>query len=61
MKKLLGKNDIEDSLNSLDTLTQEEARMAVVEVWRIANSVNTNVNVILEGALSILIRSLTLF
>jgi len=60
MKKLLGKNDIEDSLNSLDTLTQEEARMAVVEVWRIANSVNTNVNVILEGALSIPIRSLTL-
>jgi hypothetical protein len=60
MKKLLGKNDIENSLNSLDTLTLEEARMAVVEVWRITNNVNTNVNGIREGALSILIRSLTL-
>jgi hypothetical protein len=60
MKKLLGKNDIENSLNSLDTLTLEEARMAVVEVWRITNNVNTNVNGICEGALSILIRSLTL-
>ena len=34
MKKLLGKNDIEDSLKRLDTLTQEEARMAIVEVLR---------------------------
>ena len=32
MKKLLGKNDIEDSLKRLDTLTQEEARMATAEV-----------------------------
>ena len=31
MKKLLGKNDVEDALKRLDTLTMEEARMAIVE------------------------------
>ena len=33
MKKLLAKNDIEDALKRLDTLTQEEARMATAEVF----------------------------
>src|ERR1700761_5677722 len=31
VRKLLGKNDIEDALKRLDTLTMEEARMAIAE------------------------------
>ena len=34
LKKILGKNDIEDALKRLDTLTQEEARMAIAEIWK---------------------------
>jgi hypothetical protein len=33
-KKLVGKTDLEDALKRLDNLTQEEARMAAVEVLR---------------------------
>ena len=50
MKKLLGKNEIEDSLKRLDTLTQEEARMAIAEIMRITQNVDDNVKVVLEGA-----------
>jgi hypothetical protein len=53
VKKLLGKNDIEDSLKRLDTLTQEEARMATAEVLRVTHSVNDNVKLVLEGAPSV--------
>ena len=31
MRKLLGRNDIEDALKRLDTLTMEEAKMAIAE------------------------------
>ena len=44
MKKLLGKNDIEDALKKLDTLTTEEARMATTETLKVANRVNDAVN-----------------
>ena len=37
MKKLLAKNDIEDALKRLDTLTVEEARMATAETLKVAN------------------------
>jgi hypothetical protein len=50
VKKLLGKNEIEDSLKRLDTLTQEEARMAIAEVLRVTHSVDDNVRVVLNGA-----------
>jgi len=53
VKKLLGKNDIEDSLKRLDTLTQEEARMATAEVLRVTHSVNDNVKLVLQGAQSV--------
>jgi hypothetical protein len=53
VKKLLGKNDIEDSLKRLDTLTQEEARMATAEVLRVTHSVNDKVKLVLEGAPSV--------
>ena len=46
MKKLLGKNEIEDSLKRLDTLTQEEARMATAEILRVTHSVDDNVRVV---------------
>ena len=50
MKKLLGKNEIEDPLKRLDTLTQEEARMAIAEILRVTHSVDDNVRVVLDGA-----------
>ncbi|KAH9969688.1 hypothetical protein BC827DRAFT_23481 [Russula dissimulans] len=43
MKKLLGKNDIESALKRLDTLTQEEARMATVEVLKMMRGVDEKV------------------
>ena len=43
MKKLIGNTDIEDSLNQLDKLTQEEARMASAEQLRIAHSIEGKV------------------
>jgi hypothetical protein len=43
LKKLIGNTDIEDSLETLDKLTQEEARMASAEQLRIAHSVEERV------------------
>ena len=40
LKKLIGNTDIEDSLEQLDKLTQEEARMASAEQLRVAHSVD---------------------
>ena len=37
LKKLLGRNDVEDSLQRLDKLTQEVARMAEAEVLKITH------------------------
>ncbi|KAH9969700.1 hypothetical protein BC827DRAFT_1380657 [Russula dissimulans] len=48
MKKLLGKNDIESALKRLDTLTQEEARMAIVEVLKMMRGVDNKVNDVLD-------------
>jgi len=50
LKKLQGKNEIEDSLKRLDRLTQEEARLATAEILRVTHSVDDNVKVVLEGA-----------
>ena len=44
MKKLLGKNDIEDALKKLDMLTTEEARMATAETLKVTNRVDDTVN-----------------
>ncbi|KAH9175954.1 hypothetical protein EDB89DRAFT_1942890 [Lactarius sanguifluus] len=44
--KLVGRTDMEDALMRLDRLTQEEARMAVAEVLRIAHSVRDEVKVV---------------
>ena len=44
MKKLLGKNNIQDALKKLDTLTMEEARMAIAETLKVANRVDDKVD-----------------
>ena len=38
--------DLEDSLKKLDRLTQEEARMANMEVLRITHSIRDGVNIV---------------
>jgi uncharacterized protein YoxC len=43
LKKLAGNRDIEDSLERLDKLTQEEARMASAELLRMTHSVDSKV------------------
>jgi hypothetical protein len=43
LKKLAGNRDIEDSLEKLDKLTQEEARMASAELLKMAHSVDGKV------------------
>src|SRR5258708_36028104 len=43
LKKLTGNKDIEDSLERLDKLTQEEARMASVEQLKMAHNVDEKV------------------
>jgi hypothetical protein len=42
-KKLVGKTDLEDALKRLDNLTQEEARMAAVEVLRATRIIDERV------------------
>jgi archaellum component FlaC len=43
LKKLTGNRDIEDSLDKLDKLTQEEARMASAEQLKMTHSVDGKV------------------
>jgi hypothetical protein len=42
--KLLGKNDIEDALKRLNTLTMEEVRMAIAENLKVTNRVDGKVD-----------------
>ena len=49
MKKVLGKNDIEDALKRLDTLTMEEARMAIAETLKVTNKVDDKVTALIDG------------
>ena len=44
MKKILGKTDIEDALKRLDTLTTEEARLAIAETLNVTNRVDDKVD-----------------
>jgi len=50
LKKILGKNDIEDTLKRLDTLTQEEAQMATAEIWKATRCMNNQVAVLIDSA-----------
>ncbi|KAH9037497.1 hypothetical protein EDB85DRAFT_2273396, partial [Lactarius pseudohatsudake] len=53
LKKLIGRNDVEDALQRLDRLTQEEARMAAVEALSIARGIDDKVDGINEGVRSV--------
>jgi hypothetical protein len=46
LKKLAGRTDLEDAVKRLDSLTQEEARMALSEVLRITHSIRDEVKVV---------------
>ena len=57
LKKLVGRRDIEDALRSLDKLTQEVIRMALVQVLRVTQNiqgVDDKVNVAIEGTFNML-------
>jgi hypothetical protein len=47
--KLLGRNDIEDALKRLDTLTMEEARMAIAETLNVTHKMDDKVTVLVDG------------
>jgi hypothetical protein len=49
LKKLLGRNDVEDALKRLDKLTQEEAKMATSEVLKSTRNVDDNVKMLIDG------------
>ena len=46
LRKLAGITDLEDALKKLDRLTQEEARMANMEVLRITHSIRDGVTIV---------------
>ena len=50
LKKLLGRNNIEDALKRLDKLTQDEARIATAEVLNVTRSVDDKVDAVINGA-----------
>ena len=51
LKKLMGKNNIEDALKRLDRLTQEEARMASAQLLKISTAINNGVGEIADHVL----------
>jgi archaellum component FlaC len=51
LKKLIGKNDIEDALKRLDRLTQEEARMAAAQLLKVTNTIDNRVEGIADNVL----------
>ena len=57
MKKLLGRNDIEDALKRLDTLTMEEARMAIAETLNVTHKMDDKVAVLVDGERDTVFRS----
>jgi archaellum component FlaC len=51
LKKLMGKNDIENALKRLDRLTQEEAQMAAAELLKVSNTIDNRVGEIVDNVL----------
>ena len=49
-KKLLGDSEIEATVQRLDRLTQDEARMTVAQTLSVVHALVGNVKVIMEGA-----------
>ena len=50
LRKLLGKNEIEDALKRLDAFTQEEARIVTAEVLKVTHRVDDKMTVLIDGA-----------
>ena len=50
LNKLLGKSDIDGALKRLDTLTQEEARMAIAELLKMTHMMDDKIRLIIDGA-----------
>jgi hypothetical protein len=46
LKKLIGRKDIEDALNRLDRLTQEEVKMATVQVLKVTHQIKGGVEAV---------------
>ena len=49
-KKMLGDSEIEATVDRLDRLTQDEARMTVAQTLSVVHCLAGNVKVIMEGA-----------
>jgi len=49
-RKILGESEIENVLQRLDRLTQEEARMTVVQTLGVVHGLVGSVKVVMEGA-----------
>ena len=49
-KKMLGDGEIEATVQRLDRLTQDEARMTVAQTLSVVHGLVGNVKVIMEGA-----------
>jgi hypothetical protein len=49
-KKLLGESEIETVLQRLDRLTQDEARMTVVQTLGVVHGLVANVKTVIEGS-----------
>jgi len=50
LKKLLGKSDVEDALKKLDTLTREEAKMAIAEILKVTHMMDDKIRTVIDGA-----------
>ena len=59
MNKLLGRNDVEDALKRLDTLTQDEARMAIAQTLNVTHRVEDKVTGLIEGRKKAFVWSFT--
>ena len=53
LKKLAGRNDMEDALKRLDKLTSEEVRMAIAQNLRATHSVDDRVRVVADRVLDV--------
>ncbi|KAH9046688.1 hypothetical protein EDB84DRAFT_632448 [Lactarius hengduanensis] len=50
LKKLAGRTELEDALKRLDKLTQEEARMAVAQLLKIAHNVEHKITQVIDSS-----------
>jgi len=50
LRKLFGKSDVEDALKTLDTLTQEEAKIAIAEILKVTHMVDDKIRILIDGA-----------